>query len=505
MHTDVDAGRRVDATRGRVMAVAVSVGLAVAYALWFAHVTGTTYRRYGYGTFDLAFSDQGVWLLSRFHAPYLTIVGRNLFGDHAQFSLVSLVPLYWLRPDATTLLDVQALALASGAVPVYLLAMRRLCSHAYAAFFVVVFLLYPALSRTNLENFHPDSFLVPLVGFLVYAAVENRPRLFVVCSVLALLCKEDVVLIVLPLAVWFALRRDRRVGIAVAAGSLAFSLFATNVVMRSLVGISTRNAARIPFSTCAGSCSVTRHVADFVKTCVTEPLTVLRYLRSHGRPFYVWELLAPTGLVLLLAPDLAAVVLLVLAANVFSTIAFQHSIAYHYSMVLIPVVVMGTIVAVSRLRTPAHRHAAVAIIALSALVSAYLWSALPLARHPATPTGVPAATAAAIEPVVEQLPPHAIVSAGDMFVPHLDHREQIYRWPTPFAASHWQLAKQEGQRLPFADNVEYLLLPPRLDERPDVLAAIQNEFTEVARAEDADGRGAVLYRRVATSRASAPR
>ena len=100
----------------------------------------------------------------------------------------------------------------SGAIPVYMLAMRRLRNPIFATVFAATFLLHPALGRTNLENYHPDSFLIPILGFAIYAAVENRPRLFVVCSVLALLCKEDVVLVLLPLALWYAWRHNRRVG-----------------------------------------------------------------------------------------------------------------------------------------------------------------------------------------------------------------------------------------------------------------------------------------------------
>ena len=36
--------------------------------------------------------------MSRFHAPFVTLMGRNLFGDHTSFILVLLVPFYWLVP-----------------------------------------------------------------------------------------------------------------------------------------------------------------------------------------------------------------------------------------------------------------------------------------------------------------------------------------------------------------------------------------------------------------------
>ncbi|HEV7523782.1 MAG TPA: DUF2079 domain-containing protein [Acidimicrobiia bacterium] len=481
--------------------LAVSGVLIVSYFLYFTHLSTSAYRGYGYGTFDLGFYDQGIWLLSRFHAPDVTLMGRNLFGDHAQFSLFALVPFYWIRPDASTLLAVQALVMAAGAIPVYLLAIRRALGPLAATVFVAAFLLHPALAQTNLENYHPDSFLIPLLGFAIYAALERRTRLFVVCCALALLCKEDAAAVVLPLALWYAWRRDRRVGGAIVGASIAVAFADTAIVMRVLSGVSTRNAYRIPFSACARACSVTRHMSDFVKTVVTKPATVVRYVvagdRPNGRPFYVWQMIAPTGLAFLVAPEVAATVVLALAVNVFSTFGYQHQIGFHYSMELLPGLMMGTVYAVSRVRAGRRRVLLVALVGLSALASAYMWGPLPFSRYgPAAHWSPASAAAAGVDRVVAQIPAGAVVATYDQFAPHVDHREHVYLWPTPFFASHWKLFAQEGQRLPEADTVEYLLLPPRLADHPTVFDSIKADFVEVARAEDAHGLGAVLYRRV---------
>ena len=40
--------------------------------------------------YDLAIFDQGMWLITHFHVPFVTVMGRNLFGDHTSFVLVPL-------------------------------------------------------------------------------------------------------------------------------------------------------------------------------------------------------------------------------------------------------------------------------------------------------------------------------------------------------------------------------------------------------------------------------
>jgi uncharacterized membrane protein len=463
------------------------------YTLHFGHVTSEVQRGYGTSAFDIGLYDQGVWLMSRFKNPYITLMGRDLFGDHTQFQLVALVPFYWIWPDATTLLYAQSFVLALGAVPVYMLAMRRLNDPIYATVFASAFLLHPALVQTNSENFHPDAFLVPILGFLLYAAIENRARMFVVFSILALLCKEDTALIVLPIALWFAWRRNVKLGIIVAIASILSTLFMLYVVIRGFVGVPTTKGGRIPYGGPTG----------FVKEFFRRPADVIKYLLeeekppSNGRPFYVWQMVAPTGLVFLIAPEIALTSILVLATNVISSFGYQHQIAYHYSMVLLPSLAMGTVFAVSKLKKERYRIVAVAIVGFSALWTAYLWGKYPFSVHNDWPHWSPKSEAVRhINNVKDEIPDNAVISVYHSFAPHVAHRERVYMWPTPFSAVYWNTSEQEGQRLPQADDVEYLMLPPNLSEKPEVFDSIKGNFVEVARGQTDIGEGAVLYKRI---------
>jgi hypothetical protein len=92
-----------------------------------------------------------------------------------------------------------------------------------------------------------------------------------------------------------------------------------------------------------------------------------------------------------------------------------------------------------------------------------------------------------------RIPANAIVSAWFLFVPHLDHRTQIYLWPTPFDSQNYGLFHNNGERLAFARTVQYLVLPVALDSSDDasVFAQISRYFTLVT---NDDGIG--LYKRI---------
>ena len=446
------------------------VALVAGYTSYFTTVTLDVHHGLGTSAYDFGLYDQGVWLMSRFEAPFVTLMGRNLMGDHTSFILVFLVPFYWLFPSAGVLFFFQALAIGMGAVPVFLLARKLLGHEAIALVMAATYLIHPAVGWTNRENFHPDAFIAPFLGFAIYAAVERKWRMYVVFVVLALLVKEDASLVLVPLGVWVAVKRDRRVGLLTVVGSLAFMLVAMFVVMRSLIGVPTRNTWRIPFGGPTG----------FLKAVVTQPHNVVRHYWSDDRPFYLWQMTFPYLWVFAAAPSVALISLVVLAANMLSTFWYQYQIQYHYALVAVPALAMGTVWALSKIRQP-WRWAALVAVMLSSAWSGWAWGALPFSRDlpyywtPEHPVAV------AAKDIIRGIPDDAVVSAQYSITAHIAHRKEIYMFPTPFAASLYGPDDSlGGMRLPAADRVEYVVLPKTMPpDQQAVWDRVQPEFVLV--------------------------
>jgi uncharacterized membrane protein len=460
--------------------------LILAYALFFSLLSVAVQDGYGAPGFDMGIFDQGVWLLSRFHAPFVTVMGRNLFGDHTSFILLLAVPLYWLYPHAQALLVLQSCLLAAAAIPIYLLARRWTASTALGTALAAAYLLNPALQNGNLEQFHPECFLVLSVALAIYAAVERKPVLLAVAVAASLLVKEDTALLMVPLGVWVWWRRDRSWGIAIIAASVAWMAFAYGVVIEALLGTATFYANRIPFGGAEGLAAAP----------VFHAPTFFRYVMGGNRPFYVWQMGFSFGWVFLLAPEVAAIGILTLSENVLSDFPYMQQIFYHYSLPLIPILAIGTAFAVGRLATARRRTVATAVVTLTALISCVLWGLTPFSRYNTYPHMNPGgAQVAAINRALSNVPADAVVSASYPFVSHLDHRLRIYQWPTPFQANDWGLYNEDGQRLPFSGQVQYVVVPTFLyGEDQAVFSSIAPEFELVA-----EGGGVSVYRRMAGS------
>jgi uncharacterized membrane protein len=426
------------------------VALMFAYAAHFGVITVDTLRSYQQDAYDMAIADQGIWLMSRFHAPFVTVMGKNMFGDHTSFIFVLLVPLDWVYPHTAALLVLQAMAVALGALPVYLLARHLLKSTILATLLAAAYLLNPALQQGNLEQFHVEAFEAPLLGFAIYAAVVWRPKLLVVLVFLLLMCKQDDALYVLPLGLWVTWRRQRQVGATIfGLGVLVAAIDNFLVVPILMNGIPTTYGGWIPFGGMSAA----------ITTLIRRPGQFWAYAISQGRPWYLWQMVFSTGLLSLMAPGVLAIALPELAFDTLSDFGYQHQILRHYSMPLVAILMCASAYAIARAPSAARRVLATVGVTLCALWSCVLWGDLPFSDS-AIPTlnpNVPAVEA--LNQLVKLIPPNAVVSAAENLVPNLDHRKQIYMFPTPFSQSYYGNPENDGRELPFATQVQYILLP----------------------------------------------
>jgi uncharacterized membrane protein len=287
--------------------------------------------------------------------------------------------------------------------------------------------------------------------------------------VLALSVKEDVAFVLAPLGLWVALKADKKRGLITSVASLATMALMFLVVMRSFTGVAFRNSWRIPFGGFSG----------LLKTAFTQPTKLIAYLWSEDRPVYVWQMLAPVGFIFLYEPSLALVGFVMLASNVVSTFWYQHQIQYHYSIIIVPCIVMGTVWALGKFSRPARRWASACIV-VSSLVCGYLWSPMPFARTTTTSWTSQMPPVVAARESISRVPDDAVVAAYHSLTAHLARRVTIYSFPNPFIRNlYGPDVFAGGDRLPGADAVEYVILPVSLDEEAQKVWDVEKDQFQV--------------------------
>jgi len=438
------------------------------YTVRFSDLSVGVFREYGTPAFDFGPFDQGIWLLSRFKDPFVTVMGRNLFGDHSSYILVLLAPLYWIYPHGASLLVLQSALIALGALPIYLLGRRLHLGTIMATVLAGAYLLYPSVETINLEQFHPECFLPFLLGMAIYAAFTWNRRMLVIMVVLALLVKEDVGLFIVPLGLWVAFRRDRKWGIGITLAGIAWPLLCLMVFMPTLLGYpSPSDTGHIPFGSVSG----------FFRTVTRTPGTFFNYLRADRRPYYLQQMFFPTGYMFVFAPEIAALALLTLASNYLSGDSYQHQAIYHYSLAPSAVLVIACVFSLAALKRRKLRILSLLGIVVSSVWACYLWGLMPFSIAQVTIVPPTNPQIAADAKVAASIPPDAVVSADTYLVAHLDHRVQVYLWPTPFSTSNYGNWSQNGKPLPIARQVQYIMVDlPQTRQNRALLASLAPQF-----------------------------
>jgi uncharacterized membrane protein len=464
--------------------IAVVLALVVGYAVFYGLWSVRKYHAYHAPAFDMGIFDQGVWLLSHFKTPFVTIYGQNMFGDHAVFIMLFFVPLYWLWPTPETLLVVQAMALAIGGIPIFLIALKVLRSRWLALIPTLAYLLYPALGWLNLENFHPDALYVPLALFALCFAAYGRWRRYLVMVLLLLMVKEDAWLFLVPLGVFVALRHNRKVGLVTVGLAVGWFVIVFWGIQPRLSGASAGayDAWRIPFGGMEG----------LLTTMFSEPWNVISYMLTAEKLKYLFQLLTP--LIFLPLLDWRGLLAIpVLFFNLISTFWYQSNLQYHYTSLLIPVLCVSAIYGLERISRLNGRRVLVVGMLVVTLACGYFWGPLPGTRTPSSYPDPKNQDCLAANDALALIPADAVVAAEDKFAAHLADRAFVYVFPNPYSASYWGDDSLKGQRLEQADTVEYVMVTPAsLGEKGSrVYATLPAEgFTTIF-----DERGIVLLHR----------
>jgi uncharacterized membrane protein len=382
------------------------------------------------GRFDLGNMVQAVWWTAHGHPLQMT----NLHGQqisrlaaHVDPILALFGPLWWIWPSPDLLLVTQALAVATGAWPVFLLARKHLGSPRAGLGFALAYLLYPATGWLTLNEFHPVALATPLLLCAFWYLDNDRLLAFALCAVAAAACKEEIGLVAAGFGVWYALdRRHWLAGTAIAGLGLAWSAIAIAVVIPHF-----HTAGESDFygrySEVGGS------AAGIVKTAFTHPLRIADAAFSTRDLRYLLELVAPLAALCVLAPLLLVAALPELAINLLSATTTQTSIHFHYTAGLIPPLVIAAVFGAKRLARWAVP--VTALVVLAVLVGNYRLGPIPGWRH--VPGGETfQATAARVtdhdriaERALALIPKSAVVSATNTLGAHLSARRRVLSFP----------------------------------------------------------------------------
>lgn len=488
-----DAGASPAPRSGRWPAAGliITLILAAGYAAFMIALSLARHDAYLTNAFDMGIHDQSLYNV--LHSGYMrtTLYGPyaiDYIGDHFSPTLFLLVPFYALHQDARTLLVLQSLFLAAGAVPLFLLARLKTRSEGLALALVAAYLLHPALHGTNLDDFHQIALVVVFLLAAFYFLELGRDAPFLLALALALLVKEEVALTVVAIGAYaFLAKGRRRLGAALVAGGVIYFALVIGWVMPALGG-----TPQIDKRFGGFMAEGTRGAAGVAWTLISNPLyTAVHIFGNPDKVRYLLQMLLPLALTPFLAPASTWLVALpALAIVTLTTEPAQYDIAYHYSAHLLPAVFYLAVLGLARLgKSPRAKMAAAApILVVAILVAATSMSYLygHLLPRPGSAWPQRDAHDLVVDRFVAQVPREASVSTLGGIAPHLTARQTIYLFPDVADAEYLLLDTDLG-----ANYWPYEGLKARDQSIASMLPHVTSGEFGLVRSED----GVYLFRR----------
>lgn len=403
----------------------------VAYAVTFSQITLERYAAFEARALDMGNLNQTIWNTA--HGNWFHLTNQpgtvNRLSLHVEPILLPIALIYRLYPQPPTLLVLQAVVVALGALPLFALARHKLHNAWMALAFAIVYLLHPTLQAANWLEFHPVTLAPTFLLAAFYFLVIDRPGWFATFAVLAASCKEEIALLVFMMGLYaLVVQRRPRWGVITMTISLGWALLAV-LVIQNRFAEGNIHWGRYGY--------LGETPGEMVVSLLTRPRLVWEQLAAAQAGLYLWKLIWPTGFLALLAPEVLLLALPSLAINLLADFPPMHQVhTLIYAVPVLPFVLAAAVMGLARLDGwLAHRRAwmgaaipiATGGILILALVDQRLHGYLPgNGNHLALTVTDHHRRAAAI---IAQIPPDASVSAQDRLNPHVSGRETVYIFP----------------------------------------------------------------------------
>lgn len=342
--------------------------LIVIYIAYFSYFTILRYKTLYASYYDLGIMHQTVYntymsLKTGDWSRFLELTNPTGFNQikrtaiHNDLFLALLSPFYFIQSEPGTLLVIQTVIIALGALAIFKIANIVFRKNKYSSLlsllFSLVYLLYPPLELSNIFDFHAVTLATTFLLFMFYFWLIRKNTLSFLFLILALLTKEQVGLATLFFGIYIFASALR--SIVVKKERKQNLVYSGIVILLSVTWFILSVFYIIPLFRGGEHFAVSRY-SDFGDTpsgiiigILTSPYSISKYIFRVETLNYLKYLLGPLGFMSLLSPIQLFMALPQFAINLLSNNANMRNIIYHYTAVTTPFVFISAIYGAKKL------------------------------------------------------------------------------------------------------------------------------------------------------------
>jgi uncharacterized membrane protein len=358
----------------------IVVAGAIAYAIYMSVFTLRMHGRFQTYNFDLGQYDNLFWNLLHGYPLRMSPLGLDKnwtdLRNHADLSVFFFIPIYALKPAASTLLVLQSCTLGLGAIPIYRFAARRM-PRGYAALIALCYLMYPPMHGMQFYDFHMQPMASTFVMFVIDFVDARRYWLCGIAFAIAITCREDISVGLAILGAFLMMSGHRVIpGLVIAVVATIYFVLLRFVIMPSFGSWGFQDIYKDLFPQGAPN------FGGVISTLVSNPIYTLGTLLTPDKFRYALQILVPVAFLPLrrgyLATSLAA-------GSIFTVLTTKYNptidIGFQYSAHFFPYVFAAVALAIAGYHAEGHglarRRAALSALITGTALAGVFWGAIP--------------------------------------------------------------------------------------------------------------------------------
>ena len=348
------------------------------------------------------------------------------FAVHISPVYYLLLPFYCLFPSPETLQIGQAVVLAAGIIPVYLLARHFKLSNPQTVLVSALYAFFPVISAGCSFDLHENCFLPLFLLFTFYFYEVQKPIPMYVCAILVLSVKEDAAIYLLFFALFLLISEKKYLhGSILAAMAIGYFLSCGYLLETTGTGMMDNRYGNLIFDSDDG-------LVGAVKTILINPGYVLTQLFADkdlkwDKVMYIVYMLLPLGLLPFVTKKPSRWILIApMLINLLTMYPYQPRIGFQYHFGIAAFLIYAMLKNLPEIEIPDVRRTLLSVAAAACLCS-YIVVAMPLITPRIQTWKESRDNYKEMDAFLEEaIPDDASVAASTYLVPHLADRDEIY-------------------------------------------------------------------------------
>ena len=406
------------------LTVTLAIIFAAFLALFVGSITIVKFLNHKTPNFDFGIFSQMYHYMAETFVPYTTCERDMLlshFAVHFSPILYLGLPIYLLFPNPSTVMAIQALAVALAVLPLYKLSKHSGLSNNKTLAIILMYVLHPTVIANNFYYFHENCFLTVMLLWMFYFAEKNKTIPTFIFALLTMAVKEDAPVYVLLFGLYLLFSNKSKIkgGILCAFSAVYFAVV-TKLMSIYGQGIMTYRYDNFIFED-GGS------IYSVVLNIIKNPAYLINQLLKTEKLEFLILMLVPLALLPFAIKKPSRIILLcpMVLINLMTEYVYQYDISFQYTYASAAFLFYLTIINVSELDLKYAKKMLICGVCASliffASVNLYRTDAF---KHYENEKHIDIA----IENALAKIPMNSSIKSTTFLIPSLWNRNEVYQY-----------------------------------------------------------------------------